>query len=554
MIGLLWSRYTVLNSIIAACALAVALGVLASPSFYWALLVLVPLAVVGVGDLLQTSHAVLRNYPVIGHIRFILEAIRPELRQYLIEDERDPLPFSREQRALVYRRAKNVDDKQPFGTVRDVGAPSHGWIDHSMRPIEIHDSDFRVVIGGPHCRQPYSASIMNISGTSFGAVSGNAIEAFNKGARLGNFAHNTGEGSISPYHRRHGGDIIWQVASGYFGCRTSEGRFDPEAFARNARDPQVKMIEIKLSQGAKPGHGGVLPQAKITQEIALTRGVPRDRDCVSPVRHSEFSTPLELVEFVGRVRDLAEGKPIGLKLCVGHRYEFMAIVKAMIQMDVTPDFIVVDGAEGGTGAAPLELLNNVGLPMIDGLCFVHNTLVGAGVRHRIKLGVSGKIVSGYDVCRVFALGADYVMVARGFMFSVGCIQARACHTNHCPTGVATQGAWRQRALVVDDKAVRVANFHRNTLRAVAEVIGAAGLSHPRDLKPYHLHMRGPSGMVSRADESYDWLAVGALVDGTAAEGPMTRSWARAQTGAFAPTDEWMALDAERPSAAASVTG
>jgi glutamate synthase domain-containing protein 2 len=550
MSGLLWSRYTAFLAIVVLCVVCLGLGALVSAAFLWPLLLLAPLAVVGVFDLIQTSHAILRNYPVIGHTRFILEAVRPELRQYLIEDERDPVPFSREQRALVYRRAKNVDDKQPFGTVRDVNAPTHGWIDHSMRPVEIKDHDFRVLIGGPDCRQPYSASVLNISGTSFGAVSGHAIMAFNKGAKLGNFAHNTGEGSISPYHRRHGGDIIWQIASGYFGCRTGDGHFDPDAFVRQARSDQVRMIEIKLSQGAKPGHGGVLPKAKITDEIAQTRGVPRDRDCISPIRHSEFSTPLELMGFVRRLRELSLGKPVGLKLCVGHRYEFMAIVKAMIETGITPDFIVVDGAEGGTGAAPLELINNVGLPMIDALGFVHNTLVGAGVRSRIRLGVSGKIISGFDICRAFALGADYVMVARGFMFSVGCIQARSCHTNQCPTGVATQSPVRQRALVVDEKAARVANFHHNTLHAVAEVVGAAGLAHPNDLRPYHLHLRGPSGRVSRADEALEWLADGALVNGTAPVGSMTRAWAHAQAAAFAPAVDWTPTKADHPTAEA----
>jgi glutamate synthase domain-containing protein 2 len=532
---LLWSRYTILTLVVAACVVFAALGAAVSSVYFWPLLVFVPLAAVGSYDLLQTRHAILRNYPVIGHTRFLLEAIRPELRQYLIEDDRDPVPFSREQRALVYRRAKNVDDKQPFGTVRDMNAPTHGWINHSILPVQIEDTDFRVTIGGPDCLQPYSASIINISGTSFGAVSGNAIMALNKGAKLGGFAHNTGEGSISPYHRRHGGDVVWQVASGYFGCRTPEGRFDPEAFARQAAADQVKMIEIKLSQGAKPGHGGVLPKAKITEEIAQTRGVPRDRDCISPVRHSEFSTPLELMAFIGRLRTLSKGKPIGLKMCVGHRYEFMALAKAMLETGITPDFITIDGAEGGTGAAPLELINNVGMPIVDALAFAQNTLVGAGVRHRIRLAASGKIVSGYDVCRAFALGADYVNIARGFMFSVGCIQARACHTNQCPTGVATQSQWRQRALVVDDKAARVANFHHNTLHAVAEVVGAAGLYHPEDLRPHHLHMRGPGGMVSRADRLYDWLAEGALVNGTA-DKAMRDEWDRAQAAAFAPTE------------------
>jgi glutamate synthase domain-containing protein 2 len=548
---LLWSRYTTLTFVVTACVVFAVLGATVSPLYLLALVVFVPLAGVGFSDLTQTRHAILRNYPVIGHIRFLLEAIRPELRQYLIEDERDPLPFSREQRTLVYRRAKNIDDKQPFGTVRDVNAATHGWINHSILPVEITDTDFRVLIGGPDCRQPYSASIINISGTSFGAVSGNAIMALNKGAKIGGFAHNTGEGSISPYHRRHGGDIIWQVASGYFGCRTPEGGFDPEAFARQAASDQVKMIEIKLSQGAKPGHGGVLPKAKITEEIAQTRGVPRDRDCISPVRHSEFSTPIELMGFIGLLRELSGGKPIGLKMCIGHRYEFMALAKAMIETGVAPDFITIDGAEGGTGAAPLELINNVGMPMLDALAFAQNTLVGAGVRDKIRLASSGKIVSGYDVCRAFALGADYVNIARGFMFSVGCIQARTCHTNQCPTGVATQSQWRQRALVVDDKAARVANFHHNTLHAVAEVVGAAGLLHPEDLRPHHLHMRGPGGMISRADRLYDWLEKGALVNGTANEAT-AREWSHAQAASFAPAG--IGLDAPPPTEVAANAG
>ena len=344
----LLSRYFVLQLV---GGLVLLFSVLAlSAGLVWAmpLVVLVPLLAVGVSDLVQPSHAILRNYPIIGHIRFILESIRPELRQYVIEDERDPVPFSREHRNLVYRRAKNVHDAQAFGTVNDVSAVGYGWISHSIRPKALIDHDFRVDIGGPDCRQPYSASVFNISGTSFGAVSANAIMAFNLGAKLGEFAHNTGEGSISQYHRRHGGDLVWQVATGYFGCRTTEGHFDPALFRKQAVDPQVKMIEVKLSQGAKPGHGGVLPKAKITAEIAETRGVSRDRDCVSPAAHSAFSTPREFMAFIVRLRELSEGKPIGIKMAVGHRFEFLAMVKAMLDMQVTPDFITVDGGEGGT--------------------------------------------------------------------------------------------------------------------------------------------------------------------------------------------------------------
>jgi glutamate synthase domain-containing protein 2 len=533
--GLFWSRYTAFNLIWVLALASAALGVLYNPIFYWALIVLGPLTLVGMFDLLQSSHAILRNYPVIGHIRFILESIRPEIRQYLIEDERDPVPFSREQRALVYQRAKNVLDKRPFGTVRDMSAPGFGWIAHSMRPLELDKTDFRVTIGGPACTQPYSASILNISGTSFGAVSGHAIQAFNRGARIGGFAHNTGEGSISRHHRKHGGDIIWQVATGYFGCRTLEGRFDEASFTRQAADPQVKMIEIKLSQGAKPGHGGVLPKAKISAEIAKTRGVRRDRDCISPAAHGEFDTPLGMMDFIARLRELSGGKPIGLKLCVGHRFEVLALVKAMLQSGITPDFIVVDGAEGGTGAAPLELANHVGLPMADGLNFVHNALIGANLRDRIKLGASGKIITAYDIARACALGADYVLSARGFMFAVGCIQARSCHSNKCPTGVATQSWWRQRALVVKDKAVRVASFHRNTLKALGQVLGAAGLSHTNQIKAMHFHVRQPDGGSKRGDEAYPNIAPGALLDGTAT-GVFAREWARAQAASFEPLD------------------
>jgi len=531
--GLVLSRYFVFQLITVLAALSAALGVAVSPWWWTGLAVLVPLAGVGVYDLIQRRHAILRNYPVIGHIRFMLESVRPELRQYLIEDERDPVPFSREHRALVYRRAKSVQDAQPFGTVKDVGAVGYGWISHSIRPTTITDHDFRVTIGGPDCRQPYSASVLNISGTSFGAMGAHAIMAFNKGAKLGGFAHNTGEGSISPYHRRYGGDVIWQIASGYFGCRTPEGAFDPEAFARQAADPQIKMIEVKLSQGAKPGHGGVLPKAKITAEIAETRGVGRDRDCVSPARHSAFSTPLELVAFLQRLRELADGKPVGLKMAVGHRYEALGIVKAMLQTGITPDFIVVDGGEGGTGSAPAELSNHVGLPLSEGLSFMHNALAGAGLRDRVRLGASGKLVTGYDLFRIFSIGADYAMAARAFMFAAGCIQSRACHTNNCPTGLATQDPHRQRALVVDDKAPRVANFHRNTLRALAELLSSAGLSHPGDIKPWHVQIRHQSGAIVRGDDVYPSVAPEALLRGEA-QGDIAREWDRARADSFEP--------------------
>jgi glutamate synthase domain-containing protein 2 len=543
--GILLSRYFVFQVVVLLALASVGLAAAVDVRWAWALVALAPLVAVGIGDQIQTSHAILRNYPIIGHIRFMLESIRPELRQYIIEDERDPVPFSREHRALVYQRAKDINSAQPFGTVKDVNAVGYGWISHSIRPKTLENHDFRVMIGGPDCRAPYAASVLNISGTSFGAVSANAIMSFNLGAKLGGFAHNTGEGSISPHHRRYGGDIIWQVATGYFGCRTPDGDFDPERFEVQAREPQVKMIEIKLSQGAKPGHGGVLPKAKITPEIAATRGVAMDRDCVSPAAHRAFSTPRELIGFIRKLRDLSGGKPVGLKLAVGHRYEFLGIVKAMLEEGTTPDFIVVDGGEGGTGAAPAELSNHVGLPMTEALSFVHNALVGAGVRDKIALGCSGKLVTGYDLCRAFAIGANYIMCARSFMFAAGCIQSRSCHTNRCPTGVATQDPLRQRALVVADKAPRVAAFHKNTLKALAELLGAAGLSHPNELMPWHLHVRDQRGEVVRGDDVFPHLDTGAILTGDVPP-LLAREWRRAQVDSFDPApDLEMAEEAAR---------
>jgi glutamate synthase domain-containing protein 2 len=527
-------RYGILAAAIALCIVfAVAAVTDGAPVFYWPLALLLPLVGLGVFDMVQPSHAILRNYPIIGHLRYIFEEIRPSVRQYLIEDDRDPLPFSREQRNVAYRRSKDVHASHPFGTIIDVNEPGHGWICHSIRAHEIDDCDFRVTIGGPQCRQPYRASVVNISGMSFGAISSRAILALNTGAATGGFAQNTGEGSISPYHRMPGGDLIWQVATGYFGCRDANGNFDPGAFMRTAALPSVKMIEIKLSQGAKPGHGGVLPQAKITAEIAATRGITRDHDCVSPAAHRAFTTPLAMMAFIDELRELSGGKPIGIKLCVGHRYEFLAMVKAMLETGTTPDFIVVDGTEGGTGAAPPELSNHVGLPLIDGLTFVHNALVGAGLRDSIRIGASGKLITGYDLCRVFALGADFAMIARGFMFATGCIQARSCHTNRCPTGIATQDPVRQRAVVVPVKAERVANFHRNTLRAVADVLGAAGLFHPSELTPRHLQFRREDGKVIHGDEVHPRIRPGSLAD-CSETGPLAREWARAQAATFTP--------------------
>ncbi|WP_137008926.1 FMN-binding glutamate synthase family protein [Aquitalea aquatilis] len=493
------------------------------------------LSLVGILDLRQTRHAVRRNYPVLGNIRYLVEAIRPEIRQYLLEADGEQLPFSRDQRSLVYARAKNVAADKPFGTMLNVYGSGFEFISHSIRPAPRSDpAGFRITIGGPQCRQPYSASVFNISAMSFGALSANAIRALNQGAKQGGFYHDTGEGSISPYHLEHGGDLVWELGSGYFGCRDAQGHFDAERFARQAQNPQVKMIEIKLSQGAKPGHGGILPKHKVTPEIAATRGVPLGQDCVSPSSHSAFATPLEMMAFIARLRELSGGKPVGFKFCLGHPWEFMAIAKAMLESGILPDFIVVDGKEGGTGAAPLEFTDHIGVPLREGLLFVHNTLVGLNLRDKIKLGASGKIVSAFDIASMLAIGADWANSARGFMFAVGCIQSQSCHTNRCPTGVATQDPLRQRALVVPDKAERVFNFHRNTLHALAEMLAAGGLTHPEQLAAHHLVRRVSDTEIRLYSQLHVFLQAGELLGEDIKAEFYGRMWRMAQAGSFAP--------------------
>ena len=462
------------------------------------LVVLCALLALGWRDIRQTRHAILRNYPILGHMRFVLEFIRPEMRQYFIESDSEAAPFSRAQRTLVYQRAKGEQDNRPFGTQLDVSAQGYEWVNHSMVPTILPSHDFRVWIGGSPdtpspsvapCTQPYSASVFNISAMSFGALSANAILALNQGAKMGGFAHDTGEGSISKYHREHGGDLIWEIGSGYFGCRHEDGTFNPERFAANAQDPQVIMIELKLSQGAKPGHGGVLPGSKVTPEIAAAREIPVGVDCNSPATHSAFSTPYEMMLFIGRLRELSGGKPTGFKLCIGHPWEWFAIVKAMLETGITPDFIVVDGAEGGTGASPMEFTDHVGAPLQEGLLLVHSTLIGVNLRSRISIGAAGKVITAFDIVRLMALGADWCNAGRGFMMALGCIQAQTCHTGKCPTGVATQDPLRQQALVVPNKASRVHNFHRNTMHALKELVQAAGLTHPTSVTAHHIVRR-----------------------------------------------------------------
>jgi glutamate synthase domain-containing protein 2 len=489
------------------------------------------LAGLGIRDILQKQHSILRNYPIAAHIRFLFEEMRPEIRQYFLESDTDGVPFNRSKRSIVYQRAKADLDKRPFGTQLDVYEAGFEWINHSLAPATRGAEPLRIAIGGPDCKQPYSASVFNISAMSFGALSANAIRALNKGAALGGFAHDTGEGGYSQYHRENGGDIIWEIGSGYFGCRNPDGSFSAERFAAQAVDPQIKMIEIKLSQGAKPGHGGVLPGPKVSAEIAAARCVPQGVDCVSPASHPAFSTPMGLVQFIAQLRALCGGKPVGFKLCIGHPTEFLGICKAMVESGVYPDFIVIDGSEGGTGAAPLEFLDHVGTPLRDGLVFAHNALVGLGIRDRVKIGASGKITSAFDMARVMALGADWCNSARGFMFAVGCIQSQSCHTDRCPVGVATQDKVRQLALVVPDKAARVAQFHRSTVTALAELIAAAGLTHPSQLRPHHVSRRlGPNEVATFA-QVYRFLKPGEILSDTDHPG-FAEAWQLARSDRF----------------------
>jgi glutamate synthase domain-containing protein 2 len=529
-------RYTALGLCIFGALLSLFSIIAFKVGWLWGL-VFVGLSGLGFRDLRQRRHAILRNYPVIGHARFLLEYIRPEMRQYFLESDNEAAPFSRSQRSLVYARAKGEPDKRPFGTQLDVGAEGYEWINHSIAPTQLATHDFRISVGhtGGGCTQPYAMSVFNISAMSFGALSANAILALNQGAQRGGFAHDTGEGSISVHHRVHGGDLVWEVGSGYFGCRNDDGTFNADKFAANAKDPQVKMIELKLSQGAKPGHGGVLPGPKVTAEIAAARGVPVGVDCVSPAAHSAFSTPVEMMHFIATLRELSGGKPTGFKLCIGHPWEWFAIVKAMLATGITPDFIVVDGAEGGTGAAPLEFTDHVGAPLQEGLLLVHNTLQGVNLRSHIRLGCAGKVVSAFDIARMMALGADWCNSARGFMFALGCIQAQACHTGNCPTGVTTQDPHRQKALHVPTKADRVYNFHQQTLHALKEMVQAAGLAHPGAITAHHIVRRLDDNQVRLLANLVPQMPAGGLLDGALGEqhNVFKLYWPRAQADSFA---------------------
>lgn len=513
-------RGYILPAVIGLALVTLLLGLAVDASWLWVALFAGVLVAVGIYDKTQKRHSILRNYPILGHLRFMLEDAGPELHQYFVESNTSGAPFDRDQRSLMYERAKDVADKKPFGTELNVYAEGYSWIAHSLAPRPLAErpaETLRTIVGEGRCEKPYAASIYNISAMSFGALSSHAVLAMNTGAKKGGFAHNTGEGGYSRYHREPGGDIIWQIGTGYFGCRTDEGTFDPDMFAEQAQLDQVKMIEIKLSQGAKPGHGGILPAAKVSAEIAEARRVPAGQTCFSPPGHSAFDSPTGLLEFVTKLRELSGGKPVGFKLCVGNPREFFALCKAMLETDLLPDFVTVDGAEGGTGAAPIEFSDHLGAPLRDGLILVHNALVGIGVRDRLRIAASAKRTSGFEIAAAMAMGADWCNSARGFMLAVGCIQAQSCHTNKCPVGVTTQDPALQRAIDVGDKAERVFHFHKNTVEALAEVTAAAGCDHPSELTADHLWWRLGLSDVRPVSRIYELFEPGQLLDGNVSE-------------------------------------
>ncbi|AZT94982.1 FMN-binding glutamate synthase family protein [Brevibacterium aurantiacum] len=482
-------------------------------------------------DVTQKKHSILRNYPVAGHARYLLESIRPEIQQYFIERNWDGRPYNRNTRAIIYERSKGKHAESAFGTERDVNRTGYEALMHSTVPITSSPTPPRIRVGGAECTQPYDISLLNVSAMSFGSLSDNAVRSLNKGAALGGFAQDTGEGSITPYHQEFGGDLIWEIGTGYFGCRTPEGEFAPDVFAQKAQDPQVKMVSLKLSQGAKPGLGGVLPGPKVTEEISEIRGIPVGKTCVSPPNHTVFSTPIELLQFVEQMRKLSGGKPAGFKLCVGSRTEFLGICKAMVETGITPDFIIVDGSEGGTGAAPLEFENHVGLPLTQGLMIVHNALKGAGLRDRIKIGAAGKIAAGSDIVKRLIQGADFTMAARAMMMAVGCIQAQVCHTGKCPVGVATQDPRRARAIDVPDKSTRVKNYHDGTVAEAVRLMASMGVAHPDELEPTMLRRNVSESESWSYARLYDWLESGELLNGAPAD--WAADWETARADSFA---------------------
>ena len=480
----------------------------------WILIFIALIFLLGLYDILQTQHTIWRNFPVIGHGRWIMETLRPPMHQYFVESDTDGTPINRMYRSVVYQRSKRELDTVPFGTELDVYRIGYEWMDHSLSASHAKDlsPNLRVKVGGPDCKLPYNASLLNISAMSFGALSKNAILALNGGAKIGGFAHNTGEGSVSPYHLEKGGDLCWQVGTGYFGCRTQGGGFSDARFKETAAKEAVKMIEIKLSQGAKPGHGGILPADKNSPEIAKIRGVEPHTRVDSPPTHTTFTSPFEMMQFIQRLRDLSGGKPVGFKICIGRGSEFVAICKAMVETGIKPDFITVDGGEGGTGAAPLEYTNSVGMPLRDALAFAVDCLMGFDLKRDIRVIASGKILTGFHIIKNLAIGADLCNIARGMMLALGCIQALKCNSNKCPTGVATQNPALIKGLVVSDKEKRVANFHQETLQSLVELLAASGLSSPQKLNRSHIHRRISATEIQRYDEIFPYIPTGSLLE------------------------------------------
>lgn len=489
-----------------------ALGLNIAIAFIWppvlySLIIVLPLIIIGLWDI-RSTHSILRNYPVLGHLRYMFEFIRPEIQQYFVATNLSGRPYSREQRSLVYQRAKNVMDTHPFGTEHDINAHRYEFANHSINAKSPSHDKARIMVGGPQCLQPYEASIMNISAMSYGSLSRNAIRALNLGAKKAGIYHNTGEGSVTEHHLSGGGDIVWQIGTGYFGCRTSDGNFDRNLFKEKAALDIIKMIEIKISQGAKPSHGGVLPAEKITKEISQIRGIPMGEDCLSPPDHKTFTTPRELLQFIAELRELSQGKPVGFKVALGIKKEFLGICKAMLDTGIYPDFITVDGAEGGTGAAPLVFTNRLGMPSDEALAFVHNALVGCNLRDHIRIICSGKVVSGFDIVKKLALGANMVNLARPFMFAVGCIQAIKCNTNECPTGVTSNDPQRYKAIDIESKSDHVYHFHKNTVKGFLELAGAMGIEDPQTLTPDLIHYRIHEGRSQTLKDLYQFIEPG----------------------------------------------
>ena len=502
----------VIASIFAILSLGV-LGWYYSSFWWWGLVVVIPIVLLGIRDMVQTKHAILRNFPVVGHGRYISDWLRPKIYQYFVEPETDGRPFSRIERSVIYQRAKSQIDTAPFGTQLNVYDIGYEWLNHSIAALDAHKMEAhpKVLIGGHNCKQPYAASILNVSAMSYGSLSAAAVRALNGGAAIGGFAHNTGEGGIAPHHLEFGGDLIYQLGTGYFGSRDAEGNFSPEEFRKRAALPSVKMIEVKLSQGAKPGHGGILPGKKVTPEIAEIRGVEVGKTVHSPPFHRAFDNPVGLLQFIAKLRDLSEGKPVGFKICIGQKSEFIAICKAMLETGIKPDFIAVDGGEGGTGAAPLEFSNSVGTPYLEGLTFVYDCLIGFNIKKEIQIIAAGKITTGFHVFKAIALGADICYSARGMMMALGCIQALECNKNTCPTGVATNDPKLTKGLVVADKKQRVANYHKETVASFVELMAASGIRHLDEINRHHINRRTTMYQSNRYVDMFPYLTEGCLL-------------------------------------------